>query len=309
LLILFIVAGLVVGNMLYNIALNPDSDKSIVGESEHNQITVDDEYLDFADEYLAQGKDFFDNQPRTDEYITSYDDLRLHAYVFENDSSNRRWVIMAHGYSSDASRLSAMAKRFYDMGFSVLMPDARGHGESEGDYIGMGWHDRKDILFWSYALIEKDPDAQIVLYGVSMGGATVMMTAGEELPDNVKCIVEDCGYTSVWDEFAYQLDAIFNLPEFPFMHFSSLVCRVRAGYWIGEADAIEQIKKATVPMMFIHGSEDTFVPSSMLDEAYEAATIEKERLYVEGAGHGAASVIAGEDYWDAVKEFIFKYIH
>ena len=84
-----------------------------------------------------------------------------------------------------------------EMGFTVLMPGLRGHGESTGHYIGMGWHNRLDMLRWIDEIVRDDPEAEIVLFGISMGGATVMMTSGEALPPNVKVIVEDCGYTSV----------------------------------------------------------------------------------------------------------------
>ena len=94
----------------------------------------------------------------------------------------------------------------------------------------MGWHDRKDVLMWVDKIIEMDPDSDIVLYGVSMGGATVMMTSGEDLPDNVKCIVEDCGYTSAWDEFEYQLKELFGLPSFPLLNTANNITMLRAGY-------------------------------------------------------------------------------
>lgn len=112
------------------------------------------------------------------------------------------------------------------------MPDARGHGKSEGDYIGFGWDERKDYLQWINRIIKKDPQSEIVLHGVSMGAATVMMTSGEKLPDNVKAFVEDCGYSSVKGELGYQLKEMFNLPAFPLIPVTSLVTKVRAGYFL-----------------------------------------------------------------------------
>jgi len=141
-----------------------------------------------------------------------------------------------------------------------------------------------------------------------MGGATVMMTSGEELPKNVKAIIEDCGYTSVWDEFSYQLKEIFNLSSFPIMNFSSAVTKIRAGYTLEEASAIAQVAKSKTPMMFIHGDNDTFVPSSMFNEVYEAANVPKEKIYVKGAGHGEAASVAGEMYWEKIENFINKYL-
>ena len=154
-------------------------------------------------------------------------------------------------------------------------------------------------------LVEQDSEAEIVLYGISMGGATVMMTAGEELLSNVKCIIEDCGYSSVWDEFAGQLDELFGLPTFPVLDAASLASQVRAGFGFKEASAVEQLKRASVPMLFIHGEDDTFVPYWMLDVVYEAcASPEKERLSVPGAGHGEASWKDPELYWSTVGAFL-----
>lgn len=166
-------------------------------------------------------------------------------------------------------------RNFYEKGFHVLAPDLRGHGESDGEYIGMGWHDRLDILQWIEEVIELDPYAEIVLFGVSMGGATVMMTSGEDLPPNVKVIVEDCGYSSVSDVFVYQLDDLFGLPEFPVMNAANTITNIRAGFDLYEASAVEQVAKSVKPILFIHGDQDTFVPYEMLEEVYAAAAVEK----------------------------------
>ncbi|HBT73792.1 MAG TPA: alpha/beta hydrolase, partial [Lysinibacillus sp.] len=157
---------------------------------------------------------------------------------------------------------------------------------------------------WVNHIVSLNESAEIVLYGVSMGGATVMMASGENLPTNVKAIIEDCGYSSVWDEFSYQLKAIFHLPAFPIMHFSSVVTKLKAGYTLGEASAVEQVAKSKTPMLFIHGDNDTFVPSTMLNEVYEAANVPKQKLIVEGAGHGGAESVASELYWATIQQFL-----
>lgn len=147
-----------------------------------------------------------------------------------------------HGYTSEGKLVSAKAKRLYDMGYNILVQDLRGHGSSEGDYIGMGWHDRLDIVNWIESTIIENPNAKIVLHGTSMGAATVLMVSGEELPSNVKAIVADCGYTSVWNEFVYQLDALFGLKSFPVMQLSNIVTKMKAGYSLKDTSALEQVK-------------------------------------------------------------------
>ncbi len=224
--------------------------------------------------------------------------------------TGHKYAILFHGYTGRRSDMAAYAKKFWDMGFSVLTPDAMAHGDSGGRYIGMGWLDRPDALGWIAYIVQADPAAEIVLHGVSMGGAEVMMVSGEDLPENVKCIVEDCGYSSVWDEFRLQLKNVFHMPPFPLLYAASAASKLRAGYSFGEASAVEQLKRATVPMLFIHGEADTFVPFEMLDTVYEAcASPVKEKLSVPMASHGAAADTDPDLYWDTVTGFVGKYVN
>jgi hypothetical protein len=172
----------------------------------------------------------------------------------------------------------------------------------------MGWPDRLDVISWINYINEKSSDCKIILYGVSMGAATVMMTTGEELPSNVKLAIEDSGYTSVWDELEYQMKKIFDLNSFPFLNVASIITKIRAGYNFKEASSVEQLKKSVTPTLFIQGDSDEFVPSYMLDINYEAANCEKEKLVVEGAGHIGSSKIAPDLYWETIDNFIAKYI-
>lgn len=313
-LAIFIAAVIWISNLMFDFALNPNSNFTIIDlmsagsttdaeqDSQSTEAEISPELKNFYEEAAA----WFESGEET--VLTSEDGLALKARYFPQNSSHR-YAIVCHGYGGNGAQMFGYAKQFYNMGCSVLVPDARAHGESEGAYYGMGWLERKDVLGWADRLIAVDPEAEIVLFGVSMGGATVMMTAGEELPEQVKCIVEDCGYTSVWDEFSLQLKNLFGAPDFPLMYTTDLICRLRAGYGFREASAVEQLKKADVPMLFIHGEEDTFVPYSMLDPVYEAcASTEKEKLTVSGATHGVAASTDPDLYWSTVETFINKHL-
>lgn len=294
--------GYFIGNYFYNLALNPNVDKSVILDSPQN--VLDSDILNTS----PLLKTWFDQTDFTNEYIQSADELQLHALQTINENETNKWVIICHGYTGQANHMKSAGKQFYDLGYNLLLPDARGHGKSEGDYIGMGWDERLDLVDWIEHIMKDQPDAQIVLYGVSMGGATVMMTSGEELPENVKVIVEDCGYTSVHDIFSYQLKATFGFPSFPILNFANIVTRFRAGYGLHEASALDQVKKANTPILFIHGQQDTFVPYHMVQELYDAAPVEKELFIVPEAGHGAAASQAGEEYWNTVETFINRFI-
>lgn len=254
--------------------------------------------------------EWLETQPYETWNLVTNDGLNLVGYYLPAEKETTKTAILAHGYTSQGKDMAGFARMFRDeLGFNVLMPDDRGHGASEGDYIGFGWPDRLDYLKWIDKAVERvGPDAQIVLHGISMGGATVMMVSGETLPSQVKAIVEDCGYTSVADQLAYQLGRMYKLPSFPLLHTTNLMTNLRAGYDFYQASSVEQVKKATVPMLFIHGSEDTFVPTDMVYQCYEACPTDKDLLLVEGAGHALAYTTDKQAYTAKVAAFIGKYV-
>ncbi|QJC51612.1 alpha/beta hydrolase [Paenibacillus albicereus] len=241
-----------------------------------------------------------------DAELLSQDGLKLRAIWLPAPGGSARTAILAHGYSGEAKQMAGFA-RFYaeELGWNVLMPDARGHGRSGGSYIGFGWPERKDYLGWIRWVSERvGTGSEIVLHGISMGGATVCMTAGEALPPQVKAIVADCPYTSVKDELTFQLKRMYKLPPFPFLPLTSGLTKLLAGYSFGEASALKQVRQAKVPMLFIHGGADTFVPTWMGVKLHEACPQPKELLVVPGAEHGAARQKAPEKYDAAVRGFL-----
>ncbi len=240
--------------------------------------------------------------------IQSFDDLQLKAYYFKRPERSHKYAILVHGYHGRGLEMTDYGRGFYQHGYNLLVPDLRGHGESEGHYIGFGWHDHMDVIRWIYRLIEEDPAASIALFGLSMGAATVMMVSGDPLPPNVKCIIEDCGYTSAWAECAEQLHVQYKLPPFPVLSMANLMMRFTDRYTLRDANAIRQVAKSITPMLFIHGEEDTFVPYDMLAPLYETATCEKQKLSIPGAGHAQCVRQAPELYWKTIRAFLDKYI-
>jgi len=295
--LVLVIVLIAAGNYFYSYAVVP-AKKDFLADGSKKKST----------ELISAENWFNDKNNRSDWQLTSTDGLKLSAYYLPAEKDQHKTAIIAHGYMGQASDMPQYAKIYHDLGYNVLMPDARGHGKSEGDYIGFGWHERKDYLQWIDRVVKKDPQSEIVLHGVSMGGATVMMTSGEKLPDNVKAFVEDCGYSSVKGELNYQLKQMFNLPSFPLIPVTSLVTKIRAGYFFGEADAIKQLNKNKRPMLFIHGDKDDFVPYSMLAEVYAATKGPKEQYVVHGAKHAEALSSDPSMYQKKVTEFIQKYV-
>ncbi len=297
---------------------------------------------------MEERKGFVMAQPHSDVYVTSFDGLRLHATYFpalaeeqnvkaeesalqaERESQEeaqhsamasdkretgkpakvKKAVICFHGYTGEGlSNHMAIADYFLKHGYAMLLPDARAHGESEGEYIGFGCLDRKDALEWIDWLIrECGEDVEIMLFGTSMGGATVLMTSGLELPVNVKGIVSDCGFTSPKEVFTHVLNNMYHLPAFPAIQGADLINRKLAGYGMDECNAKYEVQKAQVPILFIHGSADTFVPCSMCDEIYENCASPKRKLIIEGAAHAESyykDMAAYEKELDEFAEEIF----
>ena len=299
LLLITVGTGVFIGNYFYNLAINPFTSKDMIfGDDDDSEGEIEEDV-----NWLIKNSNY------TDKYINSFDNLKLHGYEVKNKTKTDKWAIVVHGYTSEGELVSSKAKHFYKMGYNVLVPDLRGHGKSEGDYIGMGWDDRLDIIDWINSIIEDNPNSEIVLHGTSMGSATVLSVSGENLPNNVKAIIADCGYTSVWDEFTYQLKALFNLPSFPVMNLSNMVTMVKAGYSLKDASPINQVAKSKTPILYIHGDKDDFVPYYMMDELYNATNSEKSKLTIKGAGHGKADLVNPELYWNTVNNFLDKYIN
>ena len=304
--ILLLISGglLYVGNYLVDFAIvrseeDPDvAPESIVSEEDASIIATNRAKLDaLSDAWIASCKTESVN-------ITSDDGLNLVGEIYWNEQESHKWLIGVHGYTSSKEEYNNTGYQYAKEGYNVLLFDQRSHGESEGKYIGMGWLEKDDLLNWIDFVIEKDNQAQIILHGTSMGGATVMMTSGEALPSNVKGIVEDCGYTSVWDMFANELDYLYGLPTFPVLNAAQLVAQIRAGYNFKEASCVEAVKKATVPMLFIHGGADSYVLTDMVYDVYEACPTTKDILIVEGAGHAESYQIDPELYYNTVFNFI-----
>lgn len=184
----------------------------------------------------------------------------------------------------------------------------RAHQGSDHKYCTMGWFERLDVVDWAEFLAETNKNCKIILYGLSMGAATVMMATGEKLPAEVVCAIEDCGYTSMYDEYKAQIGRVMHLPPFPALNIFRSVAKRTVGFDMNDVSAVEQVRKSVTPTLFMHGSADDFVPFSMLDELYCAASCEKERVVFEGAEHATSSIMYPTAYWNKIKQFIEKYI-
>jgi uncharacterized protein len=302
---LLLIVDIIAGFYFYNLAIERNKKEFLQGNKD---LEVSAEAM----EVFTKGdwKDWVREQDFEEWELTSFDGLKLKGYFLEAKQPTNKVVVFAHGYLGRASDMGIFGQYYVEeLGYNMFTADLRGHGDSEGDYIGFGWHDRLDYVDWIEMIVDKlGPDTEIVLHGVSMGAATVLMVSGEELPDNVKAIVADSPYTSVYELFDYQLDRMFHLPAFPILPTTSFVTKLRADYSFKEASALSQVKKAKVPILYIHGNDDTFVPTEMSFQLYDNTPSEKEMITFDDSMHGEAIVMHRDEYLNKLTEFLGKYV-
>ena len=238
-----------------------------------------------------------------DVYTKTSDNLKVHAHFLENKNSNI-YTIIVHGYESKGSNMRYYGEKFFNMGYNVLLIDLRAHGLSEGNFYGMGYLEKEDILAWIKYILSINSNADIILFGISMGAEAIMIALAENLPSNVKLAIEDSGYTNANEQLGNRLKISYHLPYFPFIPIISLITKLRIGYFFSEANALKSVSKTKTPILFIHGSEDDLVPLDMMERLYNACSSKKDKLIVEGAYHISSAKHNEKLYWDKIKEVI-----
>lgn len=238
--------------------------------------------------------------------VTSRDGLMLIGYYLEHPQA-KRIVLMFHGWRGGWDRdCAALARGLYELNCSVLIVNQRAQGESEGKYIGFGVLERYDCLSWLQYLDSQTEALPIYLYGVSMGAATVLMAAGEVMPERVEGIIGDCGYTS-----PYEMAKIFS-EKFLKLDGEELtqtvdevnaLCLKKAGYDFREFSTLDAMPHCRIPVFFVHGTADDFVPYEMTEANYEACAAKKTLYAADGAGHAQSYLTNPKRYLAELKQF------
>jgi fermentation-respiration switch protein FrsA (DUF1100 family) len=267
------------------------------------EIPKGDIYEVYRDDMIGWTKDIR-SMPRDDVSITSDDGLTLRGKYYEY-KKGAPIEILFHGYRGNAERdLCGAVHRCYALGRNALIADHRASGESDGHVITFGIKERLDCKRWvEYAVCRFGKDSKIMITGISMGAATVMMALNEPLPENVVLVLSDCGYTSPRDIIRKVLRDI-HLPVWLFYPFIKLGARIFGGFDLEEASAEDGVQKSNIPIIFIHGDRDDFVPCDMSRKLYSLCTSEHKKLYtVPGVGHGLAFPADKDGYYKALREF------
>lgn len=243
-----------------------------------------------------------------DVYTQSKDGLSLHA-TWVPAENPRATVLLVHGYHSCIyTDFGLVMKMYHDMGISLLLPDQRGHGKSEGKYTTFGVKESGDMEQWIAWHNSREGETPMFISGLSMGASTVMYLADEPLPQNVRFLIADCGFTSPHAIIGKVFRDQTHIPAWPFLWATDLFAALFAGFRLKEKDSVKTLAKNTLPILMVHGLADDFVPCGMTKAGFAACAGEKHLLLVEGAGHGVSYLKAKDVYLSQVKALLDQYI-
>lgn len=308
-LIAFILAtplltGCLVGRYMCNYALLPEEHGNDI---EGDWLKTESRYPGISNWYGT----LHDSGVFRDTTLTGENGYRLHA-VFAPASkpeAAQGTAVVVHGYTDNHICFMNLVRMYRDdLNYNVMVPDLHYHGYSEGRAVQMGWLDRLDVKRFAKMAHDIWGDDFMVVHGVSMGGATTMMLSGDDdLPEYIRAFVDDCGYSSVWNQFAHNLKDSFHLPPFPVLNSASIVCRRRYGWDFKEASSLNQLAKCERPMLFIHGENDDFVPTSDVYLNYDAKVKGYKEIWIApGSEHAMSYKDHPEEYTEHVRAFLEK---
>ncbi len=252
---------------------------------------------------IKKGEDFVDNTQYKWIYTKSYDGLTLAGRYYNNNSSCT--IFLFHGYrSSGRHDFSCAVKMYFEMGFNVFMPDQRAHGKSEGKLITFGVKESYDVVSWAEYINREFKPSQIVISGISMGATTVLLSLSRNLPSNVVGVIADCGFTSPKEiiikvgKDAYKINAWFFIP------FLDFACRIFGNFSICKDSTLKAVSNTELPILFIHGMKDNFVPCEMSEKAFSVCKNNCRIYLAKQAGHGMSFLTDTDDVLFELKSFL-----
>ena len=258
--------------------------------------------------YISYGTNWIKTHYAKDIYITSKDGLQLHGLWIPAENS-KGTVILAHGYRSSPLADFAMAYPCYhERAMNILVPTQRAHGKSEGKLITFGVKESDDMLLWLRYHNEHLSDCPVIMSGLSMGASTMLYLADQQMPDNVKGIIADCGFTSPEQIIAKVINDTVHFDGRFLLYIAELYARLIGKFSFWEKNTCKTLSRSKYPIMIAHGLADDYVPCQMSRKAFEACGSEKYLLLVEGAAHGVSFIYDQERYIEMIDQFLNKYL-
>lgn len=240
-------------------------------------------------------KEQWDAWQKEEVYITTPDGIRLHGFYFPLKKSKKS-VIIIHGHNYSLFGSGKYIPLFRKRGFNTLIFDNRSNGKSSGEYSTFGYYEKNDVRAWINWLIKKTgPDTLIGLHGESMGASVALLTAAED--KRVAFVVSDCAFSDLPALLKLRMKLDFGLPPFPLYHAASLCSRLRGAMFFGDVSPRSVAGKISIPVFFVHGEKDDFVPPVMARQLYRAKKTGIKKLYIApGAKHAMS-------YWKNRAEY------
>ena len=246
----------------------------------------------------------FESLPKKEITLTSVDGLKLCGSAIEAHPDSKRWMIIVHGYTGSRAVSTQFIDMFTDEGFNILLIDQRRHGQSEGQYTTYGYYEKFDIDCWvKWIAAQYGKDVEIGLHGQSLGGGTVLEYLTIAAPQ-VKFVIADCPYSDLSDLMRHQMTTLNKVPHVPFFRWVNNRIRKKAGFSFDQVSPIRSVQNSRLPVLFIHGANDNYVPTRMSVEMYEAKPEPKRLVLIEGAIHANAYHVGKEQYRQEVHSFI-----
>ena len=258
---------------------------------------------------LTHARDYTSNLPQQQLCLTARDGIRLHAVHIPAGENSRGVILMIHGFRAESGPydMCCAMEALHDDHWDVVVPDLRGHGKSGGAFLGFAAADRFDVCDWCHLIDETLHPKNLFLDGISMGAATVLGTSELPLPDCMRGIIADCGFTDAHSQMKQMIHARLHIPALPALLVTSLLARIFTGYGLWALDTTRALQHNCYPVFFAHGERDGFVSCDMTRRNYAACTAEKEVLYVPNAGHGASFLVEHEEYLRRLRAFLARY--
>lgn len=233
----------------------------------------------------------------------------LTALEIKNEHVSHSYIVICHQYGGSPASMEEYAKHFYDLGFNIILPFMRGHGESPYNDISFGWKDYQDISDWVDDIIERDEKSRIALFGVSLGANAVTLAAAQEMPENVRFVIADSCYISMDALVKEYVKNRTRLSSLVIKSLVSVFSEDKLGVALKEADIIPEVREIELPIMFINGENDTVVPPLISKKLYENCEAEGvEEVIIEGGTHGNNLKADKEAYWASIDAFLLTNI-
>ncbi|CAM3056232.1 alpha/beta hydrolase [Paenibacillus sediminis] len=268
------------------------------------RLQKDETIYDVLEKNNLYSKQKFDTLAKQRVQIQSEDGIKLNGIVIENYPYDNKWVIIVHGYTGSLLVSTQFIDMFENMGFNLLLVDQRRHGKSEGMYTTYGYYEKRDVQSWvRWLLQEKGTDIVIGLHGQSLGGGTVLEYLSIAHP-NVKFVIADCPYSDLHGLITYQMKVLHKIPAAPFLHFINRKIYRKAGFRLEDVSPIKTVMNSHLPILFIHGGEDRYVPTEMSEQLYEAKPGFKKLVIIPGAVHANSYIIDPVLYAKEVRSFV-----